>query len=48
MTVSDEVWEGLRCAVCEERFLPGEDQRGVPGTAERVHAACWAGGSLLP
>ena len=39
--VSDEVYDGIRCAVCEERFQSGEDQRGVPGTAERAHVACW-------
>jgi len=39
-TVADEVYDGTRCAVCEERFHPGEAQLGVPGTAERVHVSC--------
>lgn len=38
-TVSDEVYEGLRCAVCEERFKPGDAQRFLPGTGERIHTA---------
>lgn len=35
--VSDEVYEGLRCAVCEERFPPGEIGVAVRGRSERVH-----------
>jgi hypothetical protein len=41
MSQSDEVYSGERCAVCEERFKPGEDERPVPGTGERVHVNCW-------
>ena len=43
-SVSDEVYDGTRCAICEERFGPGEAERGVPSTAERVHVSCWEGG----
>ena len=40
-TTGDEVYDGLRCAVCEERFQPGEDQVDAGLMGERAHAACW-------
>lgn len=41
MSRSDEVYNGERCAVCEERFEPDEAERPVPDTGERVHVSCW-------
>lgn len=41
--VSDEVYDGTRCAICEERFQAGDAEQGVTGTTERVHVACWEG-----
>jgi hypothetical protein len=40
-TRAEEVYDGLRCAICEERFKPAEAERGVHGTGERVHEKCW-------
>ena len=40
-TVGDEVYDGTRCAICEERIKADEAERGVPATAERVHLSCW-------
>jgi hypothetical protein len=41
--VSDEVHDGTRCAICEERIKPGEVWQIVPATGESVHVACWEG-----
>lgn len=41
MSQSDEVYNGERCAVCEERITPTDAERSVPGTGERVHMGCW-------
>jgi hypothetical protein len=40
-SVADEVQDGIRCAICEERFRSDDKQRQVPQTDERVHVACW-------
>ena len=40
MTV--EVYDGLRCAICEERFKPGDDQKTGGQMGEQIHAACWS------
>lgn len=42
MTTADEVAEGARCAVCEERFTDGERVQYLPATGEFVHPACWS------
>ncbi len=37
---SDEVYEGVRCAVCERRFEPRDDIVFLPMTSERFHREC--------
>ncbi len=41
--IADEVYDGTRCAVCEQRFKPGEDWWRVPITGECIHVSCWEG-----
>lgn len=41
MSKSEEVYDGKRCAVCEELILAVDSVRYLSDTGERVHAACW-------